>query len=206
MSSCTWTVNPRPHRWLSLGTPPQGISLKYTWLSGANPRPVTIHASVGRPGTAETTGRGLGEPAGRHRTKRDKDHKQQQRYSRQSTPGPGGHNAWRAAVSRSLWYHRLPHQRGGRSVAVNASGCGPEDRGFDPLRPPHPPFLHSGFHGLTNVRTGRSVQVWPSLRGFAQPGCNRTVCVPTKAGIEPATGKTPGGLAAPARPPKVRKR
>ena len=26
---------------------------------------------------------------------------------------------------------------GGRSVAVNTSGCGPEDRGFESLRPPH---------------------------------------------------------------------
>ena len=26
---------------------------------------------------------------------------------------------------------------GGRSVVVNTSGCGPEDRGFDPHRPPH---------------------------------------------------------------------
>lgn len=26
---------------------------------------------------------------------------------------------------------------GGRSVVVNTSGCGPEDRGFDPLRSPH---------------------------------------------------------------------
>ena len=39
---------------------------------------------------------------------------------------------------------------GGRSVAVNTSGCGPEDRGFESLRPPH----HRGDDGFVVLVVG----------------------------------------------------
>ena len=55
--------------------------------------------------------------------------------------------------------------RGGRSVAVNTSGCGPEDRGFDSLRPPHSlcfsedihaPVAQGTEHLASNQRVGGS--------------------------------------------------
>ncbi len=45
----------------------------------------------------------------------------------------------RSPEGEGLWYNGV-RIHGGRSVAVNASGCGPEDRGFDPLRSPHKHF------------------------------------------------------------------
>ena len=57
----------------------------------------------------------------------------------------------------------MKHQlrtRGGRSVVVNTSGCGPEDRGFESRRPPqqreHAPVAQWTEHLASNQAVGGS--------------------------------------------------
>ena len=69
--------------------------------------------------------------------------------------------------------HRRP--RGGRSVAVNAPGCGPGDRGFESLRSPQTPscarssadrasVFGTEGRGFDSLRARLATVVWPSNR------------------------------------------
>ena len=111
------------------------------------------------------------------------------------SPGTATANCFR--IGKTHTSHS--RSRGGRSVAVNTSGCGPEDRGFDSLRPPHS-ILRFRDYPCARSSGDRASGFEPEGRGFeslraCHPSFHQRLKLPSQSASYQLTNPFPESVA-----------